>query len=42
MKKIYHLITQSGLTRHSKVLLYVSNYAAKEELEYAEDVNTFD
>ena len=42
MKKIYHLITQSGLTRQSKVLLYVSNYAAKEELEYAEDVNTFD
>ena len=42
MKKIYHLVTQSELTRQSKVLLYLSNYAAKEELEYAEEVNTFD
>ena len=42
MKKIYHLVTQSELTRQSKVLLYLSNYAVKEELEYAEEVNTFD
>ena len=42
MKRNYHLVTYSGLTRQSKVLLYLSNYAAKEELEYAEDVNTFD
>ena len=42
MKRNCHLVTYSGLTRQSKVLLYLSNYAAKEELEYAEDVNTFD
>ena len=42
MKRNYHLVTYSGLTRQSKVLLYLSNYAAKEELEHAEDVNTFD
>ena len=42
MKKNCHLVTQSGLTSESNVLLYLSNYAFKEELEYGTDVNTID
>ena len=42
MTRNCHLVTQADLTRHSNDLLYLSNYAAQEELEYGADVNTFD